>query len=313
MNYSNANAVVIVASEFSLGGNMKYVLVTILLLASARAFAGDDFSKQIVTAHPLTKSIFMIEGAGGNITASIGPDGVLLVDDDFVEMADKLLAKLKELNGASPRFIINTHFHYDHTGGNKIFGKTATIIATNEVRERLSATQRLWGEDHPPYPEAALPTVTYEDTLNLHLNGEDIRVVHVKSGHTDGDSVVFFKNSNVVSMGDLYFSGMYPIFHPEHRGSLRGFMADIKSVIDQIPKESQIVPGHGPLSSKAELERYYRMIQASVATVQAGITHGLTLKQIQKAGLPREWKPFSHGYLTTDQWLALVYKGLKSQ
>jgi glyoxylase-like metal-dependent hydrolase (beta-lactamase superfamily II) len=129
----------------------------------------------------------------------------------------------------------------------------------------------------------------------------------------DGDSVVFFEKSNVVNMGDLYFSGMYPIFHPEHQGSLNGFMADIRSVIDQISSDAQIVPGHGPLSSKSELERYYRMIQASVATVQAGVKNGQTLEQIQKAGLAKEWESFSHGYLTTDRWLALDYKGLKAQ
>jgi glyoxylase-like metal-dependent hydrolase (beta-lactamase superfamily II) len=295
---------------------MKIILhmaMAFSLFTTQFALGDDDFSKQIVKSRPLTKSIFMIEGAGGNITASIGADGVLLVDDDFAEMADKLLAKLKELRGASPRFIINTHFHYDHTGGNEVFGKTATIIATNEVRERLSSVQKLWGEDHSALSRTALPSLTYGDSLSLHVNDEDIRVVHLKNGHTDGDSVVFFDKSKVVSIGDLYFSGMYPIFHPEHKGSIEGFVADIKSVLDQISSDTQIVPGHGPLGSKSDLERYYHMIQASVSIVQAGIKNGQTLEQIQKTGLPQEWESFSHGYLTTDRWLALVYKGLKVQ
>jgi glyoxylase-like metal-dependent hydrolase (beta-lactamase superfamily II) len=206
---------------------------------------------------------------------------------------------------------VNTHFHYDHTGGNEVFGWGATIIAATAVRDRLMKEQMLWKEKHPPLPKQAWPVLTFEQPLTLHFNGEDARIVHFLKGHTDGDTVVFFPSRKVVSMGDLYFSGMYPIFHPEHDGSLEGYVSDLEEVWKQISPETKIVPGHGPLSTRAELRRYIDMIRASMAIVRKGIRQGRNLEEIQKAGLPPEWEPFSHGYLTMDRWLALIHKALK--
>lgn len=274
----------------------------------------DDFSKEKFTSTPLTtspsSSLHMLTGAGGNITALIGPGGTLLVDTDFAPMAEKLVAHLKELGGDSPRFIVNTHFHYDHTGGNEVFGNTATILAANALRDRLKTEQILWGKKHPPAAPQALPSVTFEKTLTLHLNGEEIRLLHLPRGHTDGDTVALFRNANVASLGDLYFSGMYPIFHPEHEGSLTGYAANLEGVLKLLPENSRIVPGHGPLSTKAELTRYRAMILASIAVVKKAKRLGKTLTQVQKAGLPAQWESFSHGYLSTDKWLALVYKNV---
>lgn len=288
------------------------LIATVLTTCSLQfAWADDDFEKEVVKATPLSQSLYMLEGAGGNITALIGPDGTMLVDDDFAQMAGKLEAKLKELKGDSPCYIVNTHFHYDHTGGNDVFGSTATIIAANKVRERLMTEQTLWNKQHPPVPRRAWPTLTFEKSLRLYLNGEDVQIIHFVHGHTDGDTVVFFPKGKVVSTGDLYFSGMYPIFHPEHNGSLEGYAKNVKRVIDQISDEYKIVSGHGPLSGKSDLEKYHKMILASIVTVRKRVKAGQTLEQIQKAGLAPEWEPFSHGYLTTDRWLALVYKNLK--
>lgn len=292
---------------------MKSILLTLgiaaLTLHSARA--ADDFTNETVKSTQLAQSVYMLEGAGGNVTALVGSEGTLLVDDDFAEMAEKLLAKLKELKGETPRYIINTHFHYDHTGGNQVFGSPATIIAASEVRERLTSEQTLWNKKHAPLPKQAWPTVTFNQSLSLHLNGEDVRIVHMTQGHTDGDTVVFFPQSKVVSLGDLYFSGMYPIFHPEHNGSLEGYAKNVKRVLDQISDDYKVVAGHGPLSGKSDLEKYHKMILASIATVQKGIKAGHSLEQIQKTGLAPEWESFSRGYSTTDRWLALVYKSLK--
>lgn len=274
------------------------------------AVADDDFSKEIVKSTALTSSIYMLEGAGGNMTALIGSDGVLLVDDDFAQMADKLVTKLKELGGGIPRFIINTHFHYDHTGGNEVFEPKATIISATEVRDRLMTEQTLWKKQHPPVPPQALPTLTFDQSLSLHLNGEDIQAQHLPHGHTDGDTVVLFSEGKVASVGDLYFSGMYPIFHIEHDGSLDGYIKNIDLLIKQLPDDCKIVPGHGPLSTKAEFIKYRNMIVASVSTVKKGIRSGKTLEQFQKAGLASEWEPFSHGYVTTDRWIAMIYATL---
>ncbi len=288
----------------------------IFLIAALASFgnilaADDDFSKETFKATTITSSIYMLEGAGGNITALIGPDGTLLVDDDFAQMADKLVAKLKELKGSSPKYIVNTHFHYDHTGGNEVFGPSATIIAASEVRNRLMSEQTLWNKRHPPEPSQAWPTITFDQSLTLYFGGEEVRIVHFPRGHTDGDSVVFFPHQKVVSMGDLYFSGMYPIFHPEHNGSLQGYIQNIEAVLRQISDDYKIVPGHGPLTGKVELEKHYRMILTSVETVKRKIKAGKTLEQIKKMGLPAELEPFSHGYSTTDRWIELIYRSLK--
>src|SRR5690242_1205881 len=227
------------------------ILASLCALAAILNFqpvmADDDFSNEVIKSTRLTPSLYMLEGAGGNMTALIGSDGVLLVDDDFAPMADKLVRKLKELKGNSPRYIVNTHFHYDHTGGNEVFGPTATIIAASEVRERLKTEQTLWKKQHPPAPPQALPTLTFDQSLTLHVDGEDVRIVHLPHGHTDGDTVVFFSRGKVISMGDLYFSGMYPIFHPEHGGSLDGYANNIAAVLREAPEDSKIVRGHGPL------------------------------------------------------------------
>ncbi|MFZ3230973.1 MAG: MBL fold metallo-hydrolase [Pseudobdellovibrio sp.] len=238
---------------------------------------------------------------------------MLLVDDDFAEMSEKLVAKLKELKGSGPRFVVNTHFHYDHTGGNERFGSSATIIAATAVRNRLMQEQTLWGKQHPAVSANALTILTFDDSLTLHINNEDVRIMHLPHGYTDGDSVVFFEKNKIISMGDLYFSGMYPVFHVEHEGSLQGFVDDIKFVLKQTSANSKIVPGHGPLSTKAELQTYCDMIVVSVATMKSGIRKGHSLEQMQKDGLPSKWDSFSHGYLTTSQWVGLIYKGLKSK
>lgn len=275
--------------------------------------AADEFAQVQYAVTPLSQQLYMLEGGGGNITALIGSDGVFLVDDDFAEMAEKLVATLNDLKGGSPRYIVNTHFHYDHTGGNKIFGSSATIIAAKEVRDRLMTEQQLWKKSHPAEPPQAWPHLISDKELSLFINGEEIKIQHLPHGHTDGDTVVYFKTSKVVSMGDLYFSGMYPIFHPEHKGSLEGYLQNVSLVLSTIDDEYKIVPGHGPMTSKIELQKYHDMIRASIDIVRLGLRQRLSLEQIQKRGLPPQWESFSHGYLGTDSWLALVYAELKNQ
>ena len=279
-------------------------LIPIPDVVSSATLADDAIT---VEATPLAGTIYELQGTGGNMTALLGPDGVLLVDDDFAPAAPVIVARLKDLGGGSPRYIVNTHFHYDHTGGNEVFGATATIIAATAVRERLMHEQTLWKKQHPAEPHSALPVVTFDQSLALHLDGEDVDVVHLPHGHTDGDSVVFFRTSKVASMGDLYFAGMYPIFHPEHDGSLSGYVSDVGWALSQMSDDYKVVPGHGPVTGKAALAQYYAMIQASMATVRAGIAKGETLQQIQADGLPAVYEPFSHGYVTTSRWIEMVY------
>ena len=287
-------------------------LIGIALCAEKNVEAAEDFSKEIIKVTQLTPSLSMLEGAGGNITASIGADGVLLVDCDFAGMSDKLVTKLKELKGGNPRFIINTHFHYDHSGGNQVFGQTATIISATQVRNRLMNEQILWKKTHPAFPSSAQPKLTFDDSIMLHVNSEEIKAVHFSNGHTDGDTVVFFQKGSVASLGDLYFAGMYPIFHPEHQGDLDSYLHNLELILKTLPDDSKVVPGHGPLSNKQELDLYREMIVSSISIVRHGIKKHMTLEQIQKRGLPKKWEMFSHGYRTTNQWIQSIYQSIQA-
>jgi cyclase len=273
----------------------------------------DEFKDLSFKVTQLTPKLYMLEGAGGNITASIGGDGVLLVDCDFAEMSDKLLAKLRELKGSRPRFIINTHFHYVHTGANEVFGQTATIIAASAVRVSLTKEQNLWKKVHPAFSHLGLPILTFDDSLELHVNGDEIKVIHFPNAHSDGDTAVIFSEAKTISTGDLFFSGMYPIFHPEHGGSLNGYVDAVARLLALAPAGARVVPGHGPLSDRREFQHYYEMIVASIAVVRSEVDKGWSLEQIKKQGLPEKWESFSHGYRTTDQWLESIYRSVKNQ
>jgi len=286
------------------------VFVLLLLIPPVSVVAQEQQTDDKVEATLLEPGLYLLEGAGGNVTASIGADGVVLVDDDMAAMSGKLLSKLKELGGDAPRIIVNTHFHYDHSGGNAAFGARATIIAAEPVRSRLMSAQTLWREEHPPVAPEALPMVTFEREARLHVNGHDIRLVHLPSAHTDGDTAAIFDDGRLVSAGDLYFGGMFPIFHPEHDGSLQGLLKAADFLLEATLPDGRIVPGHGPVTGRSELQAYVAMLQVSVSTVRAGLRRHQSLVQVQKAGLPASCEPFSHGFLTTDQWIAQLYQSL---
>src|SRR5579864_1984164 len=167
----------------------------------------DDFSKVEIKVQKVSGTVYMLEGSGGNICASVGEDGIVIVDDEFLPLAEKIEAALKGIVDKPVKFVINTHWHGDHTGGNPHFGEKAPIIAQENVRKRLSTGGKTMFGETPPAPKAALPVITFEDKVSVHLNGEDIRAIHVPQGHTDGDSVIFFPQSNVVHMGDDFFNG----------------------------------------------------------------------------------------------------------
>jgi glyoxylase-like metal-dependent hydrolase (beta-lactamase superfamily II) len=290
---------------------MKITTFATLVLFCHFASAQSQARLQI-RATPLTATTYLLEGDGGNMVASIGRDGVFLVDDDFDSSSEALLTKLKELNGAIPKYIVNTHFHYDHTGGNLRFGNSTKILAADNVRARLSRPQVLWNRTHPAYPELARPSLTFKNNFKLKFNGEEIELLHLPAGHTDGDTVVFFKKYHVIAMGDLYFAGMFPIYHPEHGGSLFGYLRNLKKVFSLAPNDSKIVPGHGPVTTREDLKEYIKMFQLSIDLVSDGIRKGESLTDIQKRGLDARLERYSHGYRTPAQWMEQIYKSLKS-
>jgi cyclase len=283
---------------------MKRYIFAIIFIAmvaiSVAIWAQRDFSSvQIATTHA-AGNVYMLEGRGGNIGVSVGDDGVLIVDDQFEEVADKIRDAIKKLRDGTPKFVLNTHFHGDHTGGNVVFGQDASIIAHNNVRKRLQVT----------LPPKGLPVITFDESLSIHFNGEEIRVIHFPHSHTDGDSVIFFTKSNVVHTGDLFFSGRFPYVDLGSGGDVKGLTKNVGKILSGLPPDVKLIPGHGPLSGVAELKTYHRMLVETTAVVQEGIKAGKRLDQLKAAGLPEAWKGWGSGFVTTERWIETVYNTL---
>ena len=294
----------------------KLLLVAVVLFFAVSAHAQQtDYSKVEIKATKVAGNVYMLEGAGGNIGVSVGDDGLLIVDDQFAPLADKIRAALKGLADKKLRFILNTHWHGDHTGGNVSFGPEATIIAQDNVRKRLSTEQRLTAMNLtvPPTPKEGLPVITFNDQLSVHFNGEDIRAIHFPHGHTDGDSVIFFSASNVVHLGDDFFAGRFPFVDLESGGSVEGLVKNIGELVARIPPTAKLIPGHGPISTLDDLKSYHRMLQQTTEIVRQKIAAGKTLDQIKTEGLPAEWAPWGTGFIKTDRWVETIYKSLTAK
>jgi len=290
-------------------------IVLLVLVVPLVASAQDDFSKVEIKATKVNGNVYVLEGAGGNIGVSVGPDGILIVDDQFAPLAEKIRAALKTLGEGKLKFILNTHWHGDHTGGNAEFGREAPIIAHDNVRKRLSTEQRLelFKQTVPASPKEALPVITFDQSLSVHFNGEEIRVIHFPHGHTDGDSVIFFTNSNVIHMGDDFFAGRFPFVDLDSGGSVVGLTKNIAEIIPKIPAGAKLIPGHGPVSTVDDLKAYHRMLMETTEIVRKQMTAKKTLDQIKKEGLPAEWKSWGEGFIKTDVWLELVYRSLSQK
>jgi len=292
---------------------MRTILIIVLLLAfPVLAIAQDDFSKVEIKATKVSGNVYMLEGSGGNIGVSVGVDGILIVDDEFAPLAEKIKAALKTLGEGKLKFILNTHWHADHTGGNAPLGKEATIIAHDNVRKRLSTEQRLefFKQTVPASPSEAWPVITFDQSLSVHFNGEEIKVIHFPHGHTDGDSVIFFTTSNVVHMGDDFFAGRFPFVDLDSGGSVQGMAKNVGEIIPKLPAGVKLIPGHGPISTIDDLKAYHRMLLETTEIVRKKIAAKKSLEQVKKEGLPAAWKSWGEGFVKTDQWLELVYRSL---
>lgn len=290
--------------------NVFFVLAGLVCFCATTSYAQQDFSKVVVKATKVAGSVHMLEGSGGNIGVSVGPDGILIVDDQFAPLADKIKAALKTLGEGKLKFVLNTHWHGDHTGGNVVFGPEAPIIAHDNVRKRLATEQKseVFKRTTPASPKEALPVITFGQSLSVHFNGEEIRVIHFPHGHTDGDSVIFFTGSNVVHMGDNFFAGRFPFVDLESGGSVDGLIANIGEIIAKLPAGVKIIPGHGPLSSIEDLKLYHRMLVETSEIVRKKLAADKTLDQIKSEGLPEEWKTWGTFFIKTDVWIETIYR-----
>jgi glyoxylase-like metal-dependent hydrolase (beta-lactamase superfamily II) len=283
---------------------MTRILGAALAFAAATGSAQQDFSNVEITAVHVAKNIYLLQGAGGNIGVSVGPDGIVIVDDQFAPLAQKIETALKQLSPGKLKFVLNTHHHGDHTGGNAYFGRDAHIIAHTNARKRL-------GGDAATDPKT-LPVITFDDSLSIHFNGEEIKVIHVPPAHTDNDSVIYFTGANVIHFGDTFFSGRFPNIDLRSGGSVRGYIANVENAIKKVPVDAKLIPGHGPLSTVKELKEFHEMLLETSGVVQKAIDAGKTLEQVKADGLPEKWNSWSVPSLPTSRWLEILYTGLKS-
>jgi glyoxylase-like metal-dependent hydrolase (beta-lactamase superfamily II) len=260
----------------------------------------------------ITDQIYMLQGRGGNVGVSAGTDGILIVDDDYAQVAPKIAEALKSLGSDKPRFIFNTHWHGDHTQGNNFFGKDSVIVAHTNVRRRLATEALFRGEKFVPYPKFALPSITFDQSTRVHFNDEEILAVHYPNGHTDGDSVIFFTKANVVHMGDHFFANRFPFVDMESGGSVLGLTKNIADVINRVPADVKIIPGHGNLSTLTDLKNYHQMLTETTGIVQKGMIGGKTLEGIKKDGLPAKYQSWGSGFIKTDVWIETIYKSLSA-
>jgi cyclase len=287
-------------------------------LAAPLSAQDQDFSKVQMKVSKVAGNVYMLEGAGGNIGASVGDDGIVIVDDQYAPLADKIQAALKGITDKPVRFIINTHYHPDHTGGNAYFQKQAPIIAQDNVRKRLESgggggNGGTIHMDIKPAPHDALPIITFDHDVTVHLNGEDIRALYFPAGHTDGDSIIFFPRSNVVHMGDDFVTYGFPFIDVESGGSINGMIAAVDQVIAQLPPDAKVIPGHGPVSTLDDVRAYETMLKETRDVVQKALKEGKTLNQMKQAKLLEPWKKYSGDFVNQDVFLETLYNSLTGQ
>ncbi len=280
------------------------------VLAIVPAHAQRDFSNVQIKATHVRGAVHMLQGAGGNIGVSVGEDGILIVDDQFAPLADRIRKALREIDQGKVRLVLNTHWHQDHTGGNVEFGTEAAVVAHENVRKRLATPQRVRGEEVGPSPSKALPIITFDESLTIHFNGEEIRMFHLPHGHTDGDSAVFFAKSNVVHMGDLFFAGKFPFVDLDSGGDVEGYTKNVETILKMIPADAMVIPGHGPLSTVEDLKAFHGMLVETTGVVRKAIAAGKSIEEIKAAGLPKKWDSWGDWFIKTDAWLECIHRSL---
>jgi len=285
--------------------------LTLLLFANHQpAVAQQDFGKVEIKATKVSGHVYMLEGSGGNIGASVGDDGIVIVDDQFAPLAPKIKAALKNITDKPIRFVLNTHFHGDHTGGNAQFSSEATIIAHENVRKRLKEGGTVLSGPVDPSPREGLPVITFNDRATVHLNGEDIRAIHLPHGHTDGDSVIYFHESNVLHMGDDFVTYGFPFVDVGNGGSVSGMIVGLEKVLGMVPKDVKIIPGHGAVSTPADVQKFITMLKETHALVASAVKEGKTPDQMKKDNLLAKYEDLGKGFIKADKWIDTLYSDI---
>jgi cyclase len=293
------------------------VFLGLMLAAGGARAQQEDFSKVTIKTTKLTESIYMLEGAGGNIGVSVGEDGVILIDDQFAPLTPKIQEAVSKLSSKPIKFVLNTHWHLDHVGGNEnLAAAGAVVIAHDNVRKRMSTEQfiQLMNRKVPPSPPRALPVVTFTSDITLHLNGEDIHVIHVDPAHTDGDSLVVFPRAKIIHVGDCYRTVGYPFVDLSSGGSFDGTIAVADKVMGMIDSTFKVIPGHGELSTRADLKTWRDMLAEIRASVKKQVDAGKALDAIQQMKLTARWdERWGKGSIKPDQIVEFAFTAVKSK
>lgn len=279
-------------------------LLFLLLLIPFSLLANDDrFADVTIERTHLAESVYMLTGAGGNIGVSAGPDGVLIIDDQYAPLAEKIAASVADVSDSDVKYVVNTHYHGDHTGSNSWFKQHhhATVFAHDNVRIRLASDKN--------HHHDALPVVTYEDGIKFHFNGETIRVTHLPAGHTDGDSVVWFEKARVLHTGDLFFEGRFPYIDLDAGGTVSGYITNVERLINMLDDDMQIISGHGKLATKADYQKSLDMMKETAAFVLTQKRAGISLEKLIEQGLDSKWKDWSWNFITEEKWITTLYQG----
>jgi cyclase len=292
----------------------RFIAAAAFALATIPALAQQDFSKVEIKATRITNTTYMLTGAGGNIGLSVGDDAVFIVDDQFAPLTPKIVAAIAQVTPKPIKFVLNTHWHFDHTGGNENLGKAgALILAHHNVRKRMSTEQLIdfLNMKTKPDPKDALPVVTFSADMSLHLNGEEIRAIHMPNAHTDGDSVVHYTGSDVIHMGDIYFNGFYPFIDAESGGSADGVVAACDRVLAIATEKTRIIPGHGPLSNAAELKGFRDMVATISGRVKALVAQGKSLDDIKAAKVSADYdEKWGKGFIKPERFAEMLARPL---
>ena len=293
---------------------LTHILAAALLAALPAAAQDQDFSKVEIRTTPLTDHVYMLMGAGGNLAVSAGEDAVFLVDDQFAPLTQKIGAAIVKISPKPVKFVINTHWHFDHTGGNENLGKGGTLIFAHEnVRRRMDSEQFIafMNMKQPPSPRAALPVVTFTASMSFHLNGEEIRAIHVANAHTDGDAIIHFTGSDVIHMGDVFFNGMYPFIDASSGGSIDGMVAACDQGLALANDKTRIIPGHGPLGDRAQLREYRDMLATIAARIKPLVAAGRSVEEVVAAKPTAGFdEKFGNGFLKPDKFVEMVASSL---
>lgn len=272
--------------------------ITTFVSCITASTAFGQYENVTIQTQPVAGNVSMLIGAGGNIGVSAGADGILIIDDQFAPLAGRIKDALEVLGSDSPRFVLNTHFHGDHTGGNEQFGVDSLIIAHENVRKRLEAGNA---------PASALPVVTYDDDVTLHFNGEEITLIHMPAGHTDTDSVVMFADSNVIHMGDHFFNGGFPFVDLANGGTVQGLISNVEKALSWISDDTSIIPGHGPLATKSDLMNYYGVVKDTSVAIRVMKSQRMTKEEIVEAGLDPMYESWGQGFINEQRWIETVF------